>query len=388
MEGDERGTRKASTERFEKLTMKFDLKRFNKYLGFPPKTKTQTYFYLLVIGLILVMPYKNTSGGQITITAEGERKLEAPFEGELEQTINEENLNDLIKKGTLIARVQSDEIESNLKDIEEKIEGQKSKILAIRSEEDIDRKKLLMYKDLHENSIDKYEREYNLFVEGGVSYNKLIDAERQLDIDKSNVETQIAKIEQTGQQVKTAEYDLAQLNERKRYYDQQIKKADVRMPFDGFIYSQNLSSRDGSQVRGGDNIAHASKRLEYYGIMRVSENVIEGVDIGDNVEIRLAIKPLEPYKGKVYQIDRAVIANESKGQTSRNLESGDNVKIVKETTGKVVEVKVRITSDIDKILVPGLTGWAKIERKYVPLFWAYSQSLIRFIQLEVWSWFP
>ena len=249
--------------------MKFDLKRFNKYLGFPPRTKTQTYFYLLLIGLILVMPYKNTSGGQITISAEGERKLEAPFEGELEQTINEENLNDLIKKGTLIARVQSDEIESNLKDIEEKIEGQKSKILAIRSEEDIDRKKLMMYKDLHENSIDKYEREYNLFVEGGVSYNKLIDAERQLDIDKSNVETQIAKIEQTGQQVKTAEYDLAQLNERKRYYDQQIEKADVRMPFDGFIYSQNLSSRDGSQVRGGDNIAHASKRLEYYGIMCV-----------------------------------------------------------------------------------------------------------------------
>ena len=82
MEGDERGTRKPSTERFEKLTMKFDLKRFNKYLGFPPKTKTQTYFYLLLIGLILVMPYKNTSGGQITISAEGERKLEAPFEGD------------------------------------------------------------------------------------------------------------------------------------------------------------------------------------------------------------------------------------------------------------------------------------------------------------------
>ena len=110
-----------------------------------------------------------------------------------------------------------------------------------------------------------------------VSYNKLIDTERQLDIDKSNIETQIAKIEQTGQQVKTAEYDLAQLIERKRYYDQQIEKADVRMPFDGFIYSQNLSSRDGSQVRVGDNIAHASKRLEYYGIMRVSENVIDGV---------------------------------------------------------------------------------------------------------------
>ena len=368
--------------------MKFDFARFNKYLGFPPKTKTQKYFYILLVGLILVIPYKNTSGGQITISAEGERKLEAPFEGVLEETINEKNLNHLIKKGELIARVQSDEIESNLKDIEEKIEGQKSKVLAIQSEETIDKNKLAMYKDLHENSVDKYEREYNLYVEGGVSYNKLIDAERQLDIDKSNIVTQLAEIKKTGQQVETAKYDLAQLNERKRYYDQQIEKADIRMPFDGFIYSQNLNSRDGSHVRAGDNIAHASKILEYYGIMRVSENVIDGVEIGDNVEIRLAIQPLETYKGAVYQIDRAVIANESKGQTSKNLNSGDNVKIVKETTGKVIEVKVKITSDIDKMLVPGLTGWAKIERNYVPLFWAYSQSVIRFLQLEVWSWIP
>ena len=200
--------------------------------------------------------------------------------------------------------------------------------------------------------------------------------------------TQLAEIEKTGQQVETAKYDLAQLNERKRYYDQQIEKADIRMPFDGFIYSQNLNSRDGSQVKAGDNIAHASKILEYYGIMRVSENVIDGVEVGDKVEIRLAIKPIETYKGEVYQIDRAVIANESKGQTSKNLNSGDDVKIVKETTGKVVEVKVKITSDIDKMLVPGLTGWAKIERNYVPLFWAYSQSFIRFLQLEVWSWIP
>ncbi|EHA62469.1 hypothetical protein Syn8016DRAFT_1764 [Synechococcus sp. WH 8016] len=359
-----------------------------KYLKFPPKTKRQqsTYIFLLLIGLSI--PYKSSPGGLFTVTAEGKQNLQAPFNGEIVKTINEKEFNDKIKKGTLIATVSSDQIETKLYEIEEQIQAQESKILTLQAQIQVDTKQLLQYQDLYSNSSEKYKREYSLYKSGSVSLNKIGDTERQMNIDKNNINTQKSVIAKSEQQVKTAEYEFAQLKEKQRYYSNLLSKSDILMPFDGYIYSQNLSSRIGSQVNAGDNIANASKIRQYFGLMQISENTAGVIKINKEVDIRLSSDPLKTLSGRVVQINQAAVANESKGQTSKNIDSGNNVKIVKDTTGKILEVKVKIIDSQGVRLVPGLTGWGKVSGGYVPLFWAFAKSLFRFVQIEVWSWFP
>lgn len=364
------------------------LSLLTKYFKFPPKTKRQQATYLLLLLIGFSIPYKDSPGGLFTVIAEGEQKLQAPYDGEIVKTINEQEFNNQIDKGTLIAKVSSDEIETKLHDIEERIQAQESKILTLQAQIEIDTKQLLQYQDLYSNSSEKYKREYKLYASGSVSLNKIGDTERQMNSDKNNINTQKSVIAKSKQQVKTAEYEFAQLKEKQRYYSNMISKSDILMPFDGYIYSQNLSSRIGSQVSAGDNIANASKVRKYFGLMQISENSASELKINNKVDIRLSTDPLKTLNGTVVQINQAAVANDSKGQTSKSIESGNNVKIIKDTTGKILEVKVEIDDTQGIRLVPGLTGWGKISGQYVPLFWAFTKSLFRFIQIEVWSWFP
>jgi hypothetical protein len=52
---------------------------------------------------------------------------------------------------------------------------------------------------------------------------------------------------------------------------------------------------------------------------------------------------------------------------------------------------VRVLVDISntqKNLKAGMSGYAKIEGRSMPVIAAFTRSIVRFVQIEVWSWLP
>ena len=54
---------------------------------------------------------------------------------------------------------------------------------------------------------------------------------------------------------------------------------------------------------------------------------------------------------------------------------------------KVVLVRVNIPNPKQE-LKPNMTGEAKIEGSWKPVIVAFTRPIVRFIMVEVWSWFP
>jgi putative peptide zinc metalloprotease protein len=61
--------------------------------------------------------------------------------------------------------------------------------------------------------------------------------------------------------------------------------------------------------------------------------------------------------------------------------------VTKEETGTTLKVIATIDNH-DKELNTGMTGAAKIQGETMPVWKAFSQAVIRFVKVQVWSWIP
>jgi hypothetical protein len=89
--------------------------------------------------------------------------------------------------------------------------------------------------------------------------------------------------------------------------------------------------------------------------------------------------PDRPFIGKVISIEPAASAENSPSTT------------VKAPTSKISDRFVRVIVDIpnaEKMLKSSMTGYAKIAGSTKPAIVAFTRPIVRFIQVEVWSWLP
>jgi hypothetical protein len=75
------------------------------------------------------------------------------------------------------------------------------------------------------------------------------------------------------------------------------------------------------------------------------------------------------------------------GQEALEDQSGKSTKYLSESAGQVLKVTIKI-DDPDQQLRPGMTGYAKIEGPTMPVFIAFTRPIVRFFQVDFWSWFP
>ena len=60
---------------------------------------------------------------------------------------------------------------------------------------------------------------------------------------------------------------------------------------------------------------------------------------------------------------------------------------VEESYGRIVKVLIDMR-DSDLVLKPGMSGYGKINLGKKPIAILLTRPLIRFIQVELWSWLP
>lgn len=259
------------------------------------------------------------------------------------------------------------------------------------------------------------ERYQSLLQQGAVSQQDFEDRQRRASVDATdlaeqqqrlkvselNVESAQRDVEQRQQQlaeeqaqlqlvlqgppsdlVQAAREALAEAQAKLRRFQQELKfdqeqlqRTHLHMPMDGRIVTPYLDRKVGSFLEEGDTFATVEDDRNILGELLIPEENTEDVRIGAGVEVRLLAYPKEAILGSVAEVDPSA---DDFADSAGNTVLDDN---------RLVRVIVDMP-ETDKLLKAGMTGYAKVDGKTMPLIIAFIRPIIRFVQIEFWSWIP
>jgi multidrug resistance efflux pump len=245
-----------------------------------------------------------------------------------------------------------------------------------------------------------------LYQQGAIPLQEIEDAQRQAQISqvevetrKNNVETQLRKFEeeQKNINIKTKEIEREQanlalvmsgpnsheieaarkdieaigseirrLNQQLNNTKQELQGRKLLMPFDGYIITPYLEQKVGTYLEQGETFAIAENSRKITAEIEVAESDAGEFALGARTEIKLTAYPKKKIIGEVINIEP--VAKE-------------------ESNGNFIKVLVEIPNG-DGLLKSGMSGYAKIDGKIKPLGVVIFRPIIRFVEIEVWSWIP
>lgn len=174
------------------------------------------------------------------------------------------------------------------------------------------------------------------------------------------------EIQATRHEVEAAQAQLQEKVEELKSTDKQLQRNDLLMPFDGRIVTPFLAQKINTYIEQGNQFAIAEDDRNIRGEMQIAETDVGQFDIGKTVSIKLWTYPNQTMEGRVISIEP---------------------KTVEEQNSRFVNVIVELPN-LDRLLKSGMTGHAKVEGETMPAIVVFTRPLVRFFQIEVWSWIP
>jgi multidrug resistance efflux pump len=215
-----------------------------------------------------------------------------------------------------------------------------------------------------------------------VAVQKVQEQKQNILISKSQVEEKIANLQlvligpnsneitAARKEVEAAKATLQATQQQLLSVQSQLQGKNLFMPFDGYIVTPFLAQKVNTYLEQGTTFAVAEDNRNIQGQVNVSETDIGLFNIGQEVEIKLAAYPNLSLIGKIISIEPA---------------TGENDKELGQ--GRFVQVIVELPNS-QKLLKSGMSGYAKFEGITMPVIEAFTRPMVRFFQIEIWSWFP
>jgi RND family efflux transporter MFP subunit len=174
----------------------------------------------------------------------------------------------------------------------------------------------------------------------------------------------LAKQERADAQVIQAQMDQARA--QIELLDEEIKRTQIRAPFDGIVISGDLSKSVGAALKRGDEMFQVAPLDSYRVILKVDERDIGDLHPGQDGTLVVTSIPLEPLHYKVTRI--TPIAEVEEGANDFRVEA------------ELLESSSRLR--------PGMKGVAKtdIDERLIIRIW--TQRLIDWLRMAVWKWLP
>jgi len=186
-------------------------------------------------------------------------------------------------------------------------------------------------------------------------------------------------IQVARKEVEAAKAGLNRQQQQLKYDREQLQRTQLIMPIDGRLVTSYLDQKVGSYLKQGQTFAVAEDDRSIRGEVRIAEYNIGEFSLGATVEIKLLAYPNRPFIGKVASIEPAASDEQASSTT------------IKEPTDKITDRFVKVIVDIpnrEEILKSSMTGYAKIQGSTKSVFVAFTRPIVRFIQVEIWSWLP
>jgi len=217
----------------------------------------------------------------------------------------------------------------------------------------------------------KLQRIKNLYKQSAVSFEELDSVEREHQVNLNQVDEKRAALEllksgATKNQVDAAQAKLASLIEERDAYIDRVSRSELSMPFDGNILTLHLKQKINSFLEKGELFAEVENATQVTAEIEVPESDIAHITNTARVRIKPTFYHSTSFYGTVTTIDRGITT---------------------QPYGNVVRVIALIENENEELRT-GMTGFAKIEAETIPVWKAFSLSILRFINVEAWSWVP
>ncbi|MFY9509685.1 MAG: efflux RND transporter periplasmic adaptor subunit, partial [Rubrivivax sp.] len=330
---------------------------------------------LVCLVLLLFLPYPYEPGGSFLIHPARRQVVSTDTPGLVEAVFFDGG--EAVKSGTPLARLAHADYVAEIKVLTAKIDEQAAVVRNLKTlprveEVKLAEQRLEVERTRERFSRDKVPRLESLQKIGAVSLEELETARKEHLTDQRQVaqreaELALVKVPVTPDQVAAAEAKLASLKEERASFEDKVERTVIRMPFDGNILTLHLKDKINSYLEKGAPFA----ALENTGVVTAEIDIAEAdlqyVKVGAPVRARaVSFFQDREFSGKVTVIDRNV---------------------TKMSTGNVVKVIATIDNR-DDALKTGMAGRAKIEGTKMPVWKAFSMAVVRFFEIQVWSWLP
>ena len=362
--------------------------------------KFRRSIWICVLGgliIILIIPYPFEAGGEFRLLPTHQVAIRAQVPGEIQSVLVKEGHQ--VTKGQPVAvfvgrdqRKKVGEVAAVLDDLRARLRllrrGSKPEEIAKAEQEVKTIAKSLEYSVLQAKRYEEMfrnkavsEEEYEIALKGrDLDRERLELAKRNLDLVKSGARDE--EIEALEAEVRRLEVNLAHAQE-------ELRLTTLLSPADGWIITPYVSQKVGQYLAVGDLFAVVEDVRSIIAEIEVPEEDMGEVEIGARVKLRAWAHPGTGFEGKVTAV--APVAYEKSLRRIRRAlsdrESRFEQREILREKGKVVRVICEL-SDMDPSLRTDMTGYAKIETKWMPVGIAFTRWLVRFIFVEVWSWIP
>ena len=331
--------------------------------------------FLVCFILLLFLPYPYEAGGAFKIFPARKQVISTDTPGIVQAVYFDGG--ESVKQGTVLARLAHDDYLSEIKVLNAKIKEQEAVVANLKTlpkpEEVRLAEQMLEVQRAHEQfSREKEPRLEKLYRIGAVSFEEYDTARKEHLVDvqqtlQKQAELALIKVPVTANQIAAAEAKLTSLRAEKATYEAKVERTTITMPFDGNILTLHLKDKINSYLDKGAPFASLEYTEYVTAQIEIAESDIHYVKIGSEVRARaISSVDQQDFVGKVTLIDRNVTTK---------------------STGNIILVIATIDNH-DGRLKTGMAGQAKIEGGSMPVWRAFTLSIIRFVQIQVWSWLP
>jgi multidrug resistance efflux pump len=375
---------------------------------------------LLALGtlaLFLSLPQPFRPGGSVTLLPPEQQAIQAPVSGQVTKVLQSGGDGRLLPKGTVIAIMTSSTLETAIKTLQEQVSQQEAvlekhkailaELLAGTRQEEIDQARALAEQADHEVALAERELEtarvtwrysaqeldrISKLPAGVISDLEISRSEKQAEVDRmriSEFESSLAakqkraeeavaalsllingasqqELEVARQDVAVAEAQLRRVQAELAHARSEANSGRLTIPFDGYLVDAYLDQKLGSYLSQGETFATAQTHQKPMVELLLPEYDVGEMAIGAETEVRLTAFPQQPLTGSVISIEP----------------SGEPADF-----GQVFKVVIAL-GDIPYPVKPGMTGYAKVVVGEKPLYIIISRPIVRFFQIEAWSWLP
>lgn len=334
-------------------------------------------FWLTILGLLifgLTRPYAMEVGGEFIIQPLDRAEVRARTDGEIVQVNVEEG--DRVAEGAVLAvlsnwdekrdvAVRRAEIARLEAQLETLIEGPKPSEIAV-AEQRVATAQIQL-----EIAATALERQEQLLEAGVISESRVEDARANHRLAAAKVaeqESSLALVSEqaTPQEIASAQAEIARNLEDLKFAELKLEQTYIRATVSGQVVSTMTEVPIGTYLPEGGLFAELEDNRTVVAMIEVPETSIEDVRVDARVEMRLWSDTGTSVYGTVKRLAPRAEEREF---------------------GRVVRVNVEVPNPDGK-LNGNMTGQAKIDAGVFPAWVVFTRLIVRFFDVEVWSWLP
>ena len=340
---------------------------------------SRTAYYLrhaaaLSLLLLLFLPYPYDAGGDFEVFPSERQVVTTDIPGIIE-TVHFDG-GERVGKGTVIARIAATDLMSQVAVLDARIQEQQATIAELKArpkkeEIVVAERDLATAQQRAEFSAARVPRYERLYRDKTISFEDYDNARKEAMVDQREVAQREALLGlvRTGtppDRIAAEQAKLQALMQQRSEIEGKVTRTEMKMPFDGNILTLHLKQRVNSMLDRGQAFATVENAGAVTAEIDVPESDIAYIKVGAPVRLRPNAYYERIFDGKVQLVDRNV-----------------TVKPI----GRVVKV-IAMIDNPEGELKTGMTGYAKVDAGDMPVWKAFSLALIRFFNVQVWSWVP